>query len=305
MGGFGERYFAHLTPNEPMIDYMRELRERGYKLAICTNNVREWEHRWRAMLPGGRDLRRRRRLGLRRHPQARAADLRADAGAARGGRRRGAADRRHRGQLRRRRAQLGIDAVWFQRTEQAIADTEAALQAPVEPDGPSGRPAGAAAAAPGCRGGRRRSLLCDVVGRSARRPAKPGADGRAPATPSLPAPIRRIAARSAGSRSPVIGGRHGRSVRRSRRGSSASRSSSRRCGPTPASDPAQINPVLVQLIRNLTPGQAPVLRIGGDSTDVSYVTGAGRQAPALRRLPADPRLDGDHGRAGQGRWARG
>ena len=34
-----------------MIGYMRELRERGYKLAICTNNVREWEHRWRAMLP--------------------------------------------------------------------------------------------------------------------------------------------------------------------------------------------------------------------------------------------------------------
>jgi putative hydrolase of the HAD superfamily len=27
------------------------LRERGYKLAICTNNVREWEGRWRAMLP--------------------------------------------------------------------------------------------------------------------------------------------------------------------------------------------------------------------------------------------------------------
>ncbi len=34
-----------------MIEYMRELRGRGYKLAICTNNVREWEHRWRAKLP--------------------------------------------------------------------------------------------------------------------------------------------------------------------------------------------------------------------------------------------------------------
>jgi hypothetical protein len=41
------------------------------------------------------------------------------------------------------------------------------------------------------------------------------------------------------------------------------------------SDAAHINPVLVQLIRNLTPGQAPVLRIGGNSTDVSYVTGPG------------------------------
>jgi hypothetical protein len=37
------------------------------------------------------------------------------------------------------------------------------------------------------------------------------------------------------------------------------------------SDPKRVNPVLVQLIRNLTPGQAPVLRIGGDSTDQSYV----------------------------------
>jgi putative hydrolase of the HAD superfamily len=51
MHEFGERYFEHLHPNERMIDYMRELRGRGYKLAICTNNVREWEQRWRAMLP--------------------------------------------------------------------------------------------------------------------------------------------------------------------------------------------------------------------------------------------------------------
>ena len=49
--GFGERYFEALHPNERMIDYMRELRERGYRLAICTNTVREWERRWRAMLP--------------------------------------------------------------------------------------------------------------------------------------------------------------------------------------------------------------------------------------------------------------
>ena len=49
--GFGERYFAHLHPNEHMIHYMRSLRQRGLRLAICTNNVREWESRWRAMLP--------------------------------------------------------------------------------------------------------------------------------------------------------------------------------------------------------------------------------------------------------------
>ncbi len=49
--GFGERYFEHLHPNEELIEYMRGLRGRGYKLAICTNNVREWERRWRAKLP--------------------------------------------------------------------------------------------------------------------------------------------------------------------------------------------------------------------------------------------------------------
>jgi hypothetical protein len=35
-------------------------------------------------------------------------------------------------------------------------------------------------------------------------------------------------------------------------------------------DPTAIDPVLVQLIRNLTPGQRPVLRIGGDSTDWTW-----------------------------------
>jgi putative hydrolase of the HAD superfamily len=49
--GFGERYFEHLHPNKQLIEYMRELRSRGYKLAICTNNVREWESLWRAKLP--------------------------------------------------------------------------------------------------------------------------------------------------------------------------------------------------------------------------------------------------------------
>jgi putative hydrolase of the HAD superfamily len=48
---FGTRFFEHLHPNERMIEYMRELRDRGYKLGICTNNVREWESLWRAKLP--------------------------------------------------------------------------------------------------------------------------------------------------------------------------------------------------------------------------------------------------------------
>jgi hypothetical protein len=52
------------------------------------------------------------------------------------------------------------------------------------------------------------------------------------------------------------------------------------------SNPRKVNPVLVQLIRNLTPGQAPVLRIGGDSTDVSYAPALGIRPPAF----ADYRL---------------
>jgi putative hydrolase of the HAD superfamily len=51
LGSFGERYFEHLHPNEEMIALMRRLRERGHRMAICTNNVREWEPLWRAKLP--------------------------------------------------------------------------------------------------------------------------------------------------------------------------------------------------------------------------------------------------------------
>jgi epoxide hydrolase-like predicted phosphatase len=34
-----------------MIEYMRELRDRGLRMALLTNNVREWEPHWRAKLP--------------------------------------------------------------------------------------------------------------------------------------------------------------------------------------------------------------------------------------------------------------
>jgi len=52
MEGFGERYFAQLHPNEEFIAYLRSLKEdRGVRLAMLTNNVREWEARWRSMLP--------------------------------------------------------------------------------------------------------------------------------------------------------------------------------------------------------------------------------------------------------------
>jgi putative hydrolase of the HAD superfamily len=48
---FAERYFGHLQPNAEMIGFLTQVRDRGYRLAMLTNNVREWEARWRAMLP--------------------------------------------------------------------------------------------------------------------------------------------------------------------------------------------------------------------------------------------------------------
>lgn len=49
--GFRDVYFANLHPNVPMISLMRELREGGLRMAMLTNNVREWEPLWRAKLP--------------------------------------------------------------------------------------------------------------------------------------------------------------------------------------------------------------------------------------------------------------
>jgi putative hydrolase of the HAD superfamily len=49
--GFRETYFAGLHPNRAMIDYVGELRTRGLRTALLTNNVREWEPLWRAKLP--------------------------------------------------------------------------------------------------------------------------------------------------------------------------------------------------------------------------------------------------------------
>ena len=48
---FKERYFEALSPNLPMIELMATLRDRGYRMAMLTNNVREWEPLWRAFLP--------------------------------------------------------------------------------------------------------------------------------------------------------------------------------------------------------------------------------------------------------------
>lgn len=48
---FREIYFEALHPNEPMIDLMREIKQQGHRMALLTNNVREWEPLWRTMLP--------------------------------------------------------------------------------------------------------------------------------------------------------------------------------------------------------------------------------------------------------------
>jgi putative hydrolase of the HAD superfamily len=44
-------YFDRIEPNEPMIRFCAEQRRRGLRTALLTNNVREWEPLWRAKLP--------------------------------------------------------------------------------------------------------------------------------------------------------------------------------------------------------------------------------------------------------------
>jgi putative hydrolase of the HAD superfamily len=51
MHRFKEIYFEALQPNPEMIELMRELKQAGYRMAMLTNNVREWEPLWRSMLP--------------------------------------------------------------------------------------------------------------------------------------------------------------------------------------------------------------------------------------------------------------
>ncbi len=126
--GFGEAYFNHLDPNERVIEYMRSLRGRGHRMAICTNNVREWEPRWRAMLPvdeifevvvdsafvGVRKPEPEiyhltlERLGVSADAALLVDDIELNCDGAR---------------------ELGMQAVWFRSTEQAIAEIEAALTA--------------------------------------------------------------------------------------------------------------------------------------------------------------------------------
>jgi putative hydrolase of the HAD superfamily len=51
MHDFSEHYFASLSANHELFDHYRMLRDRGIRMAMLTNNVKEWEPRWRSMLP--------------------------------------------------------------------------------------------------------------------------------------------------------------------------------------------------------------------------------------------------------------
>ena len=59
--------------------------------------------------------------------------------------------------------------------------------------------------------------------------------------------------------------------------------------PYTGTDPNAINPVFLQLVRNLTPGQAPDLRIGGDTSDWTWWPVPGVPKPNGRPLLARPR----------------
>ena len=51
MHAFSEHYFRHLHTNHEMLGLIMSVRARGLRTAMLTNNVREWEPRWRSMLP--------------------------------------------------------------------------------------------------------------------------------------------------------------------------------------------------------------------------------------------------------------
>ena len=48
---FRELFIGGLQANAEVIDLMRELKGRGLRMAMLTNNVREWEALWRSKLP--------------------------------------------------------------------------------------------------------------------------------------------------------------------------------------------------------------------------------------------------------------
>jgi putative hydrolase of the HAD superfamily len=51
LDGYAHRLMAAMQPNEPLLAYYRALkRDRGIRIAVLTNNVREWQPLWREPL---------------------------------------------------------------------------------------------------------------------------------------------------------------------------------------------------------------------------------------------------------------
>lgn len=50
MESFGADYFRELHPNDEFLAYVDGLKQRGVRLAVLTNNVREWQPLWRGPL---------------------------------------------------------------------------------------------------------------------------------------------------------------------------------------------------------------------------------------------------------------
>jgi epoxide hydrolase-like predicted phosphatase len=51
LDGMFDVWWRNLERNQEMIELMADLGRRGLRMALLTNNVREWEPRWRPMLP--------------------------------------------------------------------------------------------------------------------------------------------------------------------------------------------------------------------------------------------------------------
>jgi putative hydrolase of the HAD superfamily len=51
LSDFRRQWFAGVIPNTEFIDYLRDLSGRGYRLALVTNNVREWRDVWAPTVP--------------------------------------------------------------------------------------------------------------------------------------------------------------------------------------------------------------------------------------------------------------
>jgi putative hydrolase of the HAD superfamily len=123
LDNYGDRLMRELRANEPLLEYYAGLKARGIRLAILTNNVREWQPRWMPLLPDGmfevivdsgfEGVRKPEpeiyeltlsRLGLQASDCAFVDDLEINVNAAN---------------------DLGLHGVWFRSTEQTIADLDA------------------------------------------------------------------------------------------------------------------------------------------------------------------------------------